>query len=185
VKYLKLILTAFVLLGWQSANALVIQPSDCDGIAPDLTCTTGIETDVPSILAALGGVTEVYKQDVGGGESGVLAGSYTTAFLNSPSDPMDAVITYTGGDLVDCSSDCGLLIKDGNSYLKTGLPNWYYFNLTGLWDGMEVLELTGFWPSNGAISHVSLIGGISVPEPTVSLLLGAGLIMIGLVRRKV
>jgi hypothetical protein len=52
------------------------------------------------------------------------------------------------------------------------------FNLTSLgWDGMETLNLSGFWPQQGAISYVALYGDAKkVPEPTTMLLLGFGLL---------
>jgi hypothetical protein len=53
------------------------------------------------------------------------------------------------------------------------------------WDGMEILELTGFWPNQGAISHVSLYGNRqSVPEPATMLLLGTGIFGLALFGRK-
>ncbi len=174
------LLTA-TLLTTQAVNALVISPSDCDDFGGSVTCLTGNETATPDVLAAIAAVyptlDEIYKQDVGGGESGSLSGAYTTSFSNSISDPMDALIEWDGPAVC---SDCYVLVKDGNS-----TPAWYFFDLTSLWNGTDDLDLQDFWPNRGAISHVSLFGDTGVvPAPAISLLLGSGLVMIGLSRRK-
>ena len=110
-----------------------------------------------------------------------MAGSYATTFANTASDPADATITYTGGNIVGATA--WLLVKDGNNN-----PAWYLFNLTTLgWNGTDVLQLTGFWPGSGAISHVALYGtpGTSVPDAgTTMALLGLGIGALGFARRK-
>jgi hypothetical protein len=203
MKFLKLLLLGFGLVGWNGANALLITPGDCDDYGGSLECLTGSQTNtgntqvVGSILWEIDqtypDLTEYFKQNVGDAPDGVLAGAYDLTFSNTSTDPMDATITATGLEHVDCAADggeCFVLVKDGAS-----IPAWYFFNLTDNWDGLNTLYLEDFWPNNGSISHVSLFARTtssparvppeSVPEPAASLIFGVGLLMIGLVRRKV
>jgi hypothetical protein len=110
-------------------------------------------------LAQLGfELDECYKQDVGGDESGDLAGSYTTTFSNTADDPSDFLIEYDGGPIA--SQPAYLLVKDGSQ-----VPAWYLFNLAN-WDGVEDIIGFNFWPAQGAISHVAIYcePGV-IPEP--------------------
>jgi hypothetical protein len=170
-----------------SAEAVIIlTPADADGTTNDNSnCEPGcLETalgvDVDTLL---------YKSNVEGGDSGTFANSYTTVFSNSPSDPQDASITYDGGldPFIDCSA-CYLAVKDGNQE-----PAYYFFDLSALgWDGQEEIQLDGFWPGNGAISHVSIWGGEDgggddgggVPEPASALVFGLGALAVAHRARK-
>jgi hypothetical protein len=172
---LKLVVFFGILALAAQAHALLIEPDDYL-LKGDETGQSFINA---AIASTIGSSTELYKQEVGGTESGSLAGSYQTTFFNTALDPSDALIEYVGGDIVGPTAF--LLIKDGNQD-----PAWYLFNLTDLgWTGVEDLSLEGFWPNGGAISHVALYGGTTtVPEPGTLLLLGSGLVGLALFGRK-
>jgi hypothetical protein len=168
------------------AQALSLTPSSTGVIGRNLgpsNCEPACVYDTFG-LEADGSLQLLYKQDVGGPESGSFAGSYSTAFFNSPTDPADATITFTGGAAITCGV-CYLIIKDGNQQ-----PSYYFFDLTAAgWNGTDSIILTGFWPNQGAISHVAIWGSSSdrsVPEPGTLGLLGLGLagIAAGIRRRR-
>lgn len=122
-------------------------------------------------------------------EEGTLTGSYNTTFFADDGtetatggDPSFASISYVGGDKVDCSADCWLVVKDGNHS-----PARYLFDLAMLgWDGMQELDLENFWNSGGgAISHVAIFADVSpIPVPAAVWLFGTALLgFIGFSRR--
>jgi PEP-CTERM motif len=175
---------AYVAAGFVLGIALSV-PSSVEALS--ITTTSGVldtsrwegdqtsQAQIDTVIAGiLGPAIELYKQNVGGSESGALATSYETTFFDSPNDPMDALIHYVGGPVV--ADPKFLLVKDGNQ-----TPAWYLFNLTVLgWNGTDDLDLQDFWPRQGAISHVTLYGTVgdgndTVPEPGSLLLLGTAI----------
>jgi hypothetical protein len=142
--------------------------------------------DIEAIVPGTTQFIEVYKQDVGGGESGAFAASYTTVFTPL-SEPKGATISYDGApDPFITGTSIWALAKDG----ETG---HYLWNITG-WNGQEALVMSGLYPNTGSISHVSIFSDSSTPgQPgtpprvpdggeTVALL-GLGLGAIALMRR--
>jgi hypothetical protein len=167
-----------------SAHALSITPATGPQWTGVENSTTKMFKEISDLGITLG--SEVYKQDQGSAtDSGALAGYYTTTFLDTPTDPSGATIAQTvAGAAAPSTVAKYLLVKDGNQ-----IPAWYLFNLEALnWNGVETLSLSGFWPGNGAISHVSLYG--SQPARTVpdggatAALLGMGVLGLAAVRRK-
>jgi hypothetical protein len=133
-------------------------------------------------------VTELYKQEAGGLESGPLVSSYDTSFTSGNED---ATIAYIGGSYVDPSKPAYLLVKDGNH-----IPIWYIYDLHKLdldgdgtyetsWNGIDQINILGLWDGNGSISHVSLYGSVAVPEPGILILLGIAMSAVGIVSRYV
>jgi hypothetical protein len=147
--------------------------------------------DIETITSFIGELEELYKADVnpeGGNpaiESGPFADSYTTTYSNPADDPSDALIEWDGGPFI--SAPEFLLVKGG-----AGLdPTWYIFDL-GLdalaWDGQMDIQLSGFWPQQGAISHIAIYaeaGQFVVAEPaTVAVWSGLALLGLTCYRRK-
>lgn len=164
------------------AHALLLTPAGADA-------TTNVNSNLGNIAdinTAFGtsystDMTLEYKMNVGdSSDTGTFAASYATAFDNTPTDPADATITWIGPDAISCP-DCFLIVKDGRQ-----TPAQYLFDLA-TWNGTDTIQLTGFWPEQGAISHVEIWNGEranGVPEPGVLLLMGAGLLGLGLSRRR-
>ncbi len=180
-------------------NASALMIGDPIEITPDslsLLWTGGemgvsqIQEAVEANLLAAGfgcAIEEVYKQDEGGPETGTYAASYTTEFLYTSDDPEDdpeeATIAWVSGTPYVNPLCSFLLVKDGNHN-----PAWYFFDLAAAgWDGRQTLELSGFWPGSGAISHVGIYNApTSVPDGGLTIaLLGLSLCALGVMGRKV
>jgi hypothetical protein len=183
------------------AYALVITPAT-SGVISGSTITTPTTSancepdciyDAFNLTNAAGATDDLilyYKADVGDEanpattESGTFATSYATTFANTALDPADALIDYISGSVIDCP-ECYLAIKDGNNN-----PTHYFYDLAG-WNGTDDISVEGFWPNSGAISHVSIWGRtdggtppFQVPEPGALFLMGAGLLGLGMARRR-
>jgi hypothetical protein len=162
----------FVIVGMiPIASALEIDMS----WAPRWTGTDNANLNASQIAAIVSYVgppalVEYYKAEVDGGVEGLLTYSYQTSFFNTPTDPTDARISYVSGPFIT-GDPIYLYVKGGNTN-----PAYYIFDIS-VWNGTETINLGGFWPNQGAISHVALLStAASVPEPGTMLLLGIGLI---------
>lgn len=142
------------------------------------------------LVTVIGGgpYTEYYKQNVGGTEEGLNGPDYSTEFFNTPTDPEDATITWVGPGIISFDN-MYLVVKDGNAHD----PSVYVFDLVAAgWNGTETLVLTDFWPSQGAISHVSIMASRnpaqlpppSAPEPTSLAIWCLGLVAAGFGARR-
>ncbi|MGN6553370.1 MAG: hypothetical protein ACTHLW_06580 [Verrucomicrobiota bacterium] len=167
-----------------SASALMITPGSASwsGDINSNLSASQLSTILNGAGFGVGSLTELYKQNVGGSESGAYASSYQTTFDNSPGDPQDADIKYISGPALAGFENLWLYVKDGNHD-----PAYYLINLNLLnWNGTDLLQLRSFWPQQGAISHVTILGNgtRSVPDGGMTvMLLGTALAGLGTVRR--
>lgn len=141
-------------------------------------------SQVQSLVGYAGTLSLIYRRNVDNNpaEEGAAAPYYSTVFDLSPTDPSKATLTWgVGGTHVIACPDCYLVIKDGNQ-----TPAQYVFNL-GSWNGQETIELSGFWPAQGAISHVAIFSSgtlAPVPEAETYALMLAGLGLVGFAVRR-
>jgi len=116
-----------------------------------------------------------------GTDDGSYAADYQTYFANTTTDAEDATISYLNTGNFIAGSPIWLLAKGGG-----GTPTVYLWDLTDIWNGTETLEIRDLWLGRGAISNVQIWTGPShVPDAgTTLVLLGAGMIGIGAMRRR-
>lgn len=166
---------ALSLVAVLNASALNITPASVPQIIPLVSDPNGVTLEEVRTLTGKDLLEEFYKADVTPAqETGDFAGSYTTTFFNTPTDPEDATIEYDGGPAISPGVTY-LLVKDG-----AGTPSWYLFDISG-WNGTEDIVMTDFWAGSGkdakgAISHVTIYGEPSVSVPDA----GGALILLGL-----
>jgi len=121
-------------------------------------------------------------------EEGNAAAYYSTSFLPA-GEPDSATITWNGPTYGIACPSCYLVVKDG----MVGSPKQYVFGL-GNWNGIETINLSGFWPDQGAISFVAIYNNYSaedgggtiaaIPEPETYAMLLAGLGLVGFAARR-
>ena len=188
------ILSILVFLGTFSLStqaAVVEVDINPDYCGDTLTCwevntTPALHADdVATIVGTLTDLVLYYKQDFGGGESGLYSDNYETTFTGfEGSGPTGADIVHDIGDLVSINCpECYLVVKDG----ANGDPSQYIIDLA-TWNGLDTLSLSGFWDGSGvagAISHVAIYGDVSaVPVPAAIWLFGTALIgFVGMSRK--
>ena len=173
-------LLAVLLVAGMASNAaaiLFLGPANADWTGDDVAALTPaqVATEAKSECELM----LSYKMNVGGSAEGLYADSYTTEFFNTPTDPDAFVLTWNSSE--DTISNARyLLVKDGNQE-----PAWYLFDITTIWDGQQEIQGLGFWPNEGAISHVSLYSCTSVADGGATLvLLGLSALAFSAARRK-
>lgn len=142
-----------------NGHALLLGPGDADfsGSYPknpdaeDVRALTSTSAPLTLFYRAEDGVPTVT-------EEGLNPGSYAAAF-EPAGDPVEAWITYTGGTMA--SGTPVFVVAKGGKHDTV----WYIWNVTSMWNGTETLHLEGLWPTQGAISHVDIYQGPSVPAP--------------------
>jgi hypothetical protein len=165
-----------------SAQALSIDPT----FTPQFLINTNPALnadDVEDLTGFTGDLALVYKQNADGSETGAAAPYYTTSFNG---DLSGGTITWGGGSIIVCPT-CYIVVKDGNNN-----PSQYIFTINS-WNGQDTINLSGFWPANGSISHVAIFNNLAtdgggtvamIPEADTYAMLLAGLGLVGFAARR-
>jgi hypothetical protein len=182
IKFTRIAAAGLALLAMSgAANALALTPGTPGVLS--FGAAYGPSNCEPGCVETVFSVSDLdllYKADLGLADEGLFATSYTTTYLDIPSDPSGATLSHVANTPAITCGGCYLAIKDGKHS-----PGYYFYDLSA-WDGLETITLSNFWPGQGAISHISIWGtpGASVPEPATLGLFGLGLLVTGLARRK-
>lgn len=182
------LLLAFASSG--QAALMALEPGKADQTSSQSQSLSGSE--IANIFGSSAVLENLYKAEVPGSsndpvtEEGSFRYSYTTqfGFVNSDSatDPSSARITYNGepDPWIQCP-ECYLVVKDGAQDPAQYLFDLGYETNSGIWDGRQTIEMTDFWPDQGAISHVAIWWSEQerqVPVPGTLALLGLGLLVL-------
>ncbi|MBL8820577.1 MAG: hypothetical protein JNL58_31430 [Planctomyces sp.] len=151
------------------------------------------QAKINPIIASAMGVSDpnnflIYKDNRGGSEEGnaLIKAAYSTTYSNNDNN---ATITRIAGATAQIYTHVPtyLYLKDGKAK-----PNWYLFDITGKWNGIDALVVEDFFVGY-SISHVSIYGGsldappqglTAVPEPASIAVWGSVLAVGGLLRRR-
>jgi hypothetical protein len=130
------------------------------------TITPGLGLTVATLPAWL------YKSTPGKSDEGTLANSYNTSWSPATEPESASITSVVGQSPFGTTQLTWLLAKDGVSH--------YVWNLTGIWDGVEEIQINNLWPTQGSFSHIEIGGTRStsavVPEPSTYIAGGLALL---------
>jgi hypothetical protein len=126
----------------------------------DQQIVDALNATTPGLGLTLSGLPpRIFKNDRDGNiYSGALAGSYLVDYDPDNGTGIATIMHVAGQPFVNTPQLTWLLAKDGAA-------GHYLWNLTGIWNGTETIQINDLWPDTGSFSHIE-IGGAVVPEPT-------------------